>query len=210
MAEMSEETEKSRFRYMLEFPNKIRVYSTDEKLLSSILEKYGMPVGVSTMINTTPQVGLKDGKSVTQLPTLSRCPECASNRIVFDNERGETICLNCGFTLHGAKQVEKTQKPSLDSKTRFKIFESQNGYKIVCKSDKASYTTCVSKATVEETYRFLKADGRKFRVKKIEMALKISNVSVHNALRVLRFQGKAGFEVSDGPGRSGQFLYWAT
>jgi transcription initiation factor TFIIB len=28
------------------------------------------------------------------------CPECSSHRIAFDNERAETVCINCGFILN--------------------------------------------------------------------------------------------------------------
>lgn len=207
---MSEETEETRFRYMLEFPNKIKVYCADEQLFSNLLERYCAVVSaVPTQCISAP-AKQKENSRIVISPNASRCPECGSNRITIDNENSDVICVNCGFVFPPQKQMENIRDTDLEENAGYEVLQNEKGYTIVCKSDKASYTICVSKSIVDEVCLFLKNQNGRLSAAEIGIALKISTVSVYNALKVLRSQGKADVGVSHhGYGGGSRFLYKA-
>jgi Fe2+ or Zn2+ uptake regulation protein len=208
VAEMTEETERPRFRYMIEFPTKIRIYAVDEQFLSSIVEKYGMLVNTASSSNTrSPWL---EKRHMTTLSNISRCPKCASPNIVLDNERAKVICTSCGLEIDAQNQMENSEKPGLDSiLTGYKIRENKKGFAIIRQSKKASYTTNISRSTVEEIYRFLKNNGEQLPACEIYRALDISDASTYNALRVLEAHGRVHVESNTGPGRKHRLLFKA-
>ena len=88
---------------------------------------------------------------------------------------------------------------------RYAIYEDGKGYRIISSRSKnqANYAT-VSRDTVEKVYNYLKEDGRKRSASDIEKTLHISPTTIHNALKVLRVQKRADFEVF---GTKRKFLY---
>lgn len=207
---MTEETEETRFRYMLEFPNKIKIYCADEQLFSNLLERYCAVISaVPTQCNSAPAKQKENQRIVNSLST-SRCPDCGSNRITFDNEHNDVLCVNCGFVFPPQKQMETSQDMDREENVGYDVLQNEKGYLIVCKSNKATHTQSVSKCLVDEVCLFLKSQKKSLSVTEIEVALKISNVSIYNALKVLRFQEKADVEVSHyGYGGGKRFLYKA-
>jgi len=206
---MSEETEETRFRYMLEFPNKIKVYCTDEQLFSNLLERYCAVVSAVPTHCISAPAKQKENPRIVNSPTTSRCPDCGSNRITIDDEHGDVICVNCGFVFPPQKQMENRQDIDQEENAGYEVLQNEKGYLIVCKSNKASYTTSVSKFIVDEVCLFLKSQNRRLSVAEIGVALKISHVSVYNALKVLRFQEEADVEVSHHGYGGARFLYKA-
>jgi uncharacterized Zn finger protein (UPF0148 family) len=202
---MSEETEETRFRYMLEFPNKIKVYCADEQLFSNLLEKYCVIISTVPVQSISAPVKPREHPRYASSPTTSSCPDCGSNRVRVDDERGDVICVDCGYLFSPQERANNPQDRSNED-ARYKVLENDKSYLIVCKSEKASYTTSVSKSIVEAVYQFLKSQNRKLSAVEIGIASRISNVSAHNALRVLKSQGRAEIEVSSGFGGS-RFLY---
>jgi len=95
--------------------------------------------------------------------------------------------VNCGFVLPPQKQMENRQDMDQEENAGYEILQNEKGYMIVCKSNKASHTTIVSKSIVDEVCLFLKSQNRRLSVAEIVVALRISHISVYNALKVLRF-----------------------
>jgi hypothetical protein len=76
------------------------------------------------------------------------------------------------------------------------IYLDGKSYKIISSQSKkqANYAT-VSRDTVEKVYDYLKKGRRKRSASDIEEALGISSTTIHNALKVLRAQKRADFEI---------------
>lgn len=191
---------------MLEFPNKVRVYCADEQLFSNLLERYCVTINATPSTSTATQTKKEERQRVAEMPANLRCPDCGSSRITIDNEHRDMICVNCGFVLPPQKQMENKQDMDQEENAGYEVLQNEKGYMIACKSNKASYTTCVSKSMVDEVCLFLKSQNVRLSTTEIGAALKISHVSVYNALKVLRFQKKVDVEVSHGYGGS-RFLY---
>jgi ribosomal protein S27E len=109
---MSEEAEETQFRYMLEFPNKIKVYCADERLFSNLLERYCAVISSTRAVptrNLSEPAKQKEPSSTVSLPITSRCPECGSNRVTVDDERRDVICVDCGYLFYPQKQANNSQ-----------------------------------------------------------------------------------------------------
>ncbi|MDH5770295.1 MAG: hypothetical protein OEZ25_03295, partial [Candidatus Bathyarchaeota archaeon] len=90
---------------------------------------------------------------------------------------------------------------------RYEIYEDGESYRIISSRSKNQANGApVNKDTVEKVYYHLKKDGRKCSVSDIEKALHRSPTTIHNALKVLRVQKRADFEMF---GKKRQFLYKA-
>ena len=82
-------------RYMIEVPNRIRIYYANPsfvrsiELLFNLLEKYGVILNAAPSTSAMLQVRPEQRRSMTQLLTTLQCPECASSGIVADDEHGE-------------------------------------------------------------------------------------------------------------------------
>ena len=110
MTKMTEDIERRGFKYMIEFPNKFRIYAIDEQSLSSIVDKYGILIKGESSNKTMPESLEKS--PIDRLPTLSQCPECASPNIVFDNKCRKLICMSCGLEIDAQNHTKTSEKPA--------------------------------------------------------------------------------------------------
>jgi len=88
--------------------------------------------------------------------------------------------------------------------SRYGIYDAGKSYKIISSRSKSQVNNItVNKDTVEIVYRYLTKDAKRS-VSEIEKALHFSPTTIHNALKVLRVQKRANFEIF---GKRRQFLY---
>lgn len=106
---MNEETERTKFRYMLEFPNRIKVYCVDEQLFSNLLERYCAAISAVSSDDSLAPTKQEENPRIVSAPTASLCPECGSNRVRVVDERGGSICLDCACVLPTQKQANSPQ-----------------------------------------------------------------------------------------------------
>jgi hypothetical protein len=206
--EMTAETGDPGFKYMIEFPNKVRIYAIDEQSLYNIVEKYCIVINAGSSSNNTKSVSLEK-RTFDQLPAISQCPECASPNIVLDNEHANLVCLSCGFKMDAKNHMGNSEKPHL-CPPGYKISEDPKSFKIMRKSRTGGgYTTKISKATVEEIYYFMKNKGGQFSACEIDKALNINTQSIYNAMKVLQGHGRVRVELNKGPGRKRLWLFSA-
>lgn len=81
-----------RFKFMLEFPNKVRVYATDEEMLSKILEKSGISSEVKAPIVVSLQLQPIEKGELIQSRLESRCDDYGNTSIVSEDEQRKPIC----------------------------------------------------------------------------------------------------------------------
>jgi len=206
---MSEESEKPKFRYMLEFPNKVKIYATDEQILSNILEKSGMFQAVTGSTSVVSKSKPVEKESFVQSRLILQCTDCGSTKLSYDDTHKKTVCTACGLVLDDSSKTESFDKPNIESHPGYKIRENERGFEIVRRSKNASYKTKVSRSTVDEVYRFLKKTEGQLPVSEIEKALDISNVTIYNALKVLQAHGRVHLELSNCLGRKNLSVYRA-
>jgi hypothetical protein len=125
-------------------------------------------------------------ESVNPLVTLKR------KKVVKPRTKNKFIA-NLETTYHGKS-------------LRYGIYDVGKSYKIISSRSKsqANYAT-VDKDTVEKIYHYLTKDTKRS-ASEIEKALHLSPTTIHNALKVLRVQKRADFEIF---GKRRQFLYKA-
>ena len=207
-------TEKPKYKYMLEFPSKLRVYTNDEQFLLNTLEKYGTS-GLPNIQQDTifthvfharrPRE-MKKKEALIQPLRSQKCPECGSARVLRNNEGAEIVCTDCGFTIDTGKFIGILDATH-PGKPKYEIREDEKSYKIISsRSKNRAKCATVNRDTVEKVYRYLKKDGRKRSALDIEKALHVSMTTVHNALKVLRVQRKADLRII---GTKRQFFYKA-
>lgn len=86
-----------------------------------------------------------------------------------------------------------------------RIYECEKSYKI--KSDQFTHPTMhatVNKESIDKVYNYLRKRRTELSAEDIEKALHISPTTIHNALKVLRLEGKASLRIS---GTNRQYLY---
>lgn len=198
--------EKPKYKYILEFPNKFRVYTNDEQFLLNTLEKYGKLGLTSAQQDNARAKKMKNEEALIQSFRGRQCPECRSTRLVRDNESAEIVCTDCGLVIDAGKRI-RTLDATHPGKPRYEIHEDQKKYRIISsRSKNQANCATVNKDTVEKVYGYLKKKGTKRSASDIETALHISPTTIHNALKVLRTQGRADFEIF---GTKRKFLYKA-
>ena len=85
----------------------------------------------------------------------------------------------------------------LGKRITHKIYEGEKSYKITSsQSRKPTIYATVAKEVVENVYFHLKKRGRRLSASVIGNALHISATTIHNALKVLRCEGKASLNTS--------------
>lgn len=196
-----------KYKYMLEFPNKFRVYTNDEQFLLNTLEKYNMHEPPKVHHENVRARKMKTIETFMQPLKGQQCPECASTKLMRDNETAEITCMDCGYVVGAREFAGVLDYFAQPNKPQYEIREDRKSYKILSGQHKnQTIWSAVNRDTVERVYRYLKKDGKKRSASEIEKALHISVTTIHNALKVLRVQSRADFEIF-GPRR--KFLYKA-
>ena len=194
-----------RFKFMLEFPNKVRIYVTDEQILSKILEKSGISSEVKT-----PTIGSSQQQSVEKGELIQSRLEFQSQdygkiNSVPNHEIRKSECND----PDSQKKIDDLQELNTERLSGYKINEDQTSFTIIRKSRRGyAYTNRINRCIVEEVYRFLKNNGGQLPVSDIKRALNIADMSVYFALKVLQSRGKAQCQQTTEPGKHG-FLYKA-
>jgi len=136
----------------------------------------------------------ENGKKMLVILETVSSPRASGGKVHRKYRTEGKFIGNIGATYHG--------KP-----LRYGIYEDGKSYKIIFSRSKkqANYAT-VARDTVEKVYSYLKKDGRKRSASDIEKTLHLSPTTIHNALKVLRAQKRADFEIF---GTKRQFLYKA-
>jgi len=196
-----------KYKYILEFPNKFRVYTNDERFLLNTLEKYSIRGPPKVHHENVRAKKMKRIETFMQPLKGQQCPECASTELMRDNEIAEITCMDCGYVVGAGEFAGVLDYFAQPDKPQYEIREDRKTYKILSGQHKNQATcSAVNRDTVERVYRYLKNDGKKRSASEIEKALHISVTTIHNALKVLRVQSRADFEIF-GPKR--KFLYKA-
>lgn len=112
-----------RFKFMLEFPNRVRVYVVDEQILSKILEKSGISSGVKT-----PSVIGSDSQSEEKSELIR------SREFQLDDYRNINPSSNCGIIkaevndTSSQKRITDFQELYADYPSRCRIKEDENSF----------------------------------------------------------------------------------
>lgn len=195
-----------RFKFMLEFPNKVRIYVADEQMLSKILEKSGISSEVKTPpIGSSQQQSAEKGELIQSRLEFQR-QDYEKINPVPNHEIRKSECDG----LDSQKKIDDLQELNIDNLSGCKINEDEMGFTIVRKSRRGyKYSTKIRRPIVEDVFRFLKNNGGQIPVSEIEKALRLSNVAVNGALKVLQVHGKVHLEFDQRTGRNHLFLYRA-
>jgi hypothetical protein len=123
MMQTKKEVGPDRFKFMLEFPNKVRVYVADEQMLSKILENSG----ISSQVKTPSAIG-------------SHSQSEEKNELIqprgfqFDDYRNIDPSSNCGIRksecndTSSQKKIDDFQELNADYPSRCRIKEDKNSF----------------------------------------------------------------------------------
>lgn len=203
MVDANKEDETDQFKFMLEFPNKVRVFVADEQALSKILEKSGISSEIKSSPASNSEQKAVEERSLLQSQPILQLQDFEDSEHGLDGQSRRVICRDWD-----ARKSRELRKPG-ESFPGYKIRENEKGFEIVRRLKGTSYKTNISRSTVDEVYHFLKKAGEQLPVSEIEKALDISNVSIYNALKVLQADGRVHLELSNGLGRKNLSVYRA-
>lgn len=192
------------FKFMLEFPNKVRVYITDEQTLSRILEKSG----ISSEVKTSPIVGSqsqsREKGELIQSQLELQSHDNANTLSVSNCEIRESECENSD-----SQKIDHSKELDAPGLSGYSISEDETGFTIKRRSKRGFvYTNRIYGSIVEDVYGFLKNNGGQFSVYEIEKRLNIAHAYIYHALQVLQSQRKVLCEQTTEPGKN-CFLYKA-
>ena len=204
MMQTKKEVGPDRFKFMLEFPNKVRVYVSDEQILSKILERSGISSEVKTPLAITSQSVSVGKDELFQARELQRQDHGGFDPVSnYDIKRSECIASD------SQKSIDDFQKTNANHLPGYKIDEDKDSYTIVRKSRRGyTYSHRINRWTVEKVYLFLKNIGKRLPVSDIERELNVSNMLIYNALRVLQSCGKVDCQPTTEAGKH-RFMYKA-
>jgi hypothetical protein len=195
-----------RFKFMLEYPNRMRIYVTDEQMLSKILEKSGISSEAKTSpIGSSQQQSVEKGEPIQSHLEFQR-QDYGKINPAANNEIKKSECND----LNSRKKIDDLREVDIGNLSGCKINEDENGFTIVRKSKRGyEYTTKIRRSIVDDVFDYLKNNGGQVPVSEIEKALRLHNVVVNSALKVLQVHGKVRLESDQRPGRNHWYLYRA-
>lgn len=190
--------EKQRYRYLIEFPSKLRVFVDNDQLLSEIVQKYALTSPRDSKVYGKSNIEAEEQSPVLECSTVDLCPECGSADLFKDTLDDGKTCMSCGLHFDNGKSqkmpINLIQKPK-----GYKINEEREHYKVICRSKSGTkYTVAVNKKIVENIYKYMALGGRKLTAPQIMVSFKLPMATVRSTLKILVFQGRARFEHLDG------------
>jgi hypothetical protein len=189
-----EDNGKQRYRYLVEFPNKLRVFVDNDQLLSDIIQKYAHITPSDAKLCCKPNIKAEEQSSILERSTVTLCPECGSTNLIKDTLDGSSTCMSCGLHLEN----RESQRPHIISSSKpknYEINEEEDRYKVTYRSkSQTKYIIAVNKKMVENVYQYLTSGGSKLTASQIMVSLRLPMTIVRSALKILVFQGRAKSE----------------